>query len=134
MRLFASHCLLDYPEYEVLFGVNDPQRSGAIAGGEIARGISPEEFAESCIVRKRWGLNGKVSNLAQMLPQARYEHIIINDSDILVERDYLSRVMAPFAKPGVGMVTTLYRVVWPAKPWARSWRHSASAPTLPAVC
>ena len=30
------------------------------------------------------GLNGKVSNLAQMLPQARYEHIIINDSDIVV--------------------------------------------------
>ena len=29
------------------------------------------------------GLNGKVSNLAQMLPEARYEHVIVNDSDIL---------------------------------------------------
>ena len=55
------------------------------------------------------GLNGKVSNLAQMLSQARFEHILINDSDILVEPDYLLRVMAPFAKPEVGMVTTLYR-------------------------
>ena len=55
------------------------------------------------------GVNGKVSNLAQMLPQARYEHIIINDSDILVPRDYLVRVLAPLAQPGVGMVTTLYR-------------------------
>ncbi len=55
------------------------------------------------------GLNGKVSNLAQMLPQARYEHVIINDSDILVARDYLLRVLAPLAQPGVGMVTTLYR-------------------------
>jgi ceramide glucosyltransferase len=44
-----------------------------------------------------------------MLPHARFEHILINDSDILVERDYLSRVMAPLGKPGVGMVTTLYR-------------------------
>ena len=44
-----------------------------------------------------------------MLPHARFEHILINDSDILVERDYLSRVMAPFAEPKVGMVTTLYR-------------------------
>ena len=58
---------------------------------------------------QRLGLNGKVSNLAQMLPQARYEHIIINDSDILVPRDYLLRVMAPLAQPEVGMVTTLYR-------------------------
>ncbi len=55
------------------------------------------------------GVNGKVSNLAQMLKQARYEHIIINDSDILVPRDYLLRVLAPLAQPGVGMVTTLYR-------------------------
>ncbi len=44
-----------------------------------------------------------------MLPQARFEHIIINDSDILVPRDYLLRVLAPLAQPKVGMVTTLYR-------------------------
>ncbi len=55
------------------------------------------------------GLNGKVSNLVQMLPQARFEHIIINDSDILAPRDYLLRVLAPLAQPKVGMVTTLYR-------------------------
>ena len=55
------------------------------------------------------GLNGKVSNLAQMLPQAQYEYIIINDSDILVPRDYLQRVLAPLAEPKVGMVTALYR-------------------------
>jgi ceramide glucosyltransferase len=55
------------------------------------------------------GLNGKVSNLAQMLPQARYEHVLINDSDILVAPDYLRRVMAPFADEAVGMTTTLYR-------------------------
>jgi ceramide glucosyltransferase len=55
------------------------------------------------------GANGKVSNLAQMLPQAKYEHIVINDSDIVVPRDYLRSVMAPLAQPGVGMVTALYR-------------------------
>jgi ceramide glucosyltransferase len=44
-----------------------------------------------------------------MLPQARFEHIIINDSDIIVPPDYLTRVLAPFARPDVGMVTTLYR-------------------------
>jgi ceramide glucosyltransferase len=46
-----------------------------------------------------------------MLPQAQYEYVIINDSDILVERDYLSRVMAPFADSEAGMVTTLYRAL-----------------------
>jgi ceramide glucosyltransferase len=57
------------------------------------------------------GTNVKVSNLVQMLPEARYEHLIVNDSDIRVPADYLRRIMAPFANPQTGMVTTLYRGV-----------------------
>ena len=55
------------------------------------------------------GLNGKVSTLAQMLPEARYEHILINDSDIVAPPDYLRRVMSGLADERVGMVTSLYR-------------------------
>ena len=77
------------------------------------------------------GLNGKVSNLAQMLPQARYEHIIINDSDIVVPPDYLRRVMSPFADPAVGMVTTLYRGIAGSDARIEAGRLSDSAPTLP---
>jgi len=55
------------------------------------------------------GNNRKTSNLVQMLPQAKYDHILINDSDIYVTPDYLRRVMAPFAQPHVGMVTCPYR-------------------------
>ena len=51
----------------------------------------------------------KVSNLEQMVRSARYEHLIINDSDIRVERDYLQKVLAAFADEQVGMVTSLYR-------------------------
>ncbi len=105
---FRSHCLLDYPEYEVLFGVNDPN-DPALALVEKLREEFPHAKLQVVYCPQRLGLNGKVSNLAQMLPQARYEHIIINDSDILVPRDYLLRVLAPLAQPQVGMVTTLYR-------------------------
>ena len=34
-------------------------------------------------------MNGKVSTLAQMLPHAKYEHVLINDSDIVAPPDYL---------------------------------------------
>jgi ceramide glucosyltransferase len=104
---FRSHCLLDYDEYEVLFGVSDPDDP---ALGLVKK--LQEEFplrqlrAVHCPLMV--GLNGKVSNLAQMLPQARYEYIVINDSDIVVPSDYLRSVMAPLAQPGVGMVTALY--------------------------
>src|SRR5271167_4623473 len=105
---FRSHCILDYGEYEVLFGASDADDPAL----ELVERLQ-EEFP---LLRLRivhcpeaLGPNGKVSNLAQMLPQARYEHIVINDSDIVVPRDYLRSVMAPLAQPGVGMVTALYR-------------------------
>jgi ceramide glucosyltransferase len=107
-KAFLSHCLLDYDEYEVLFGVSDLDEPAL----ELVRKVQ-EEFPQRQLrilhCPKVLGSNGKVSNLAQMLPQARYEHIVINDSDIVVPRDYLRSVMAPLAEPRVGMVTALYR-------------------------
>jgi len=105
---FRSHCLLDYEEYEVLFGVSDPGEPAL----ELVRKVQ-EEFPlrQLRVVHcpDTLGPNGKVSNLTQMLPHAKYEHIVINDSDIVVPRDYLRSVMAPLAEPSVGMVTALYR-------------------------
>ena len=57
---------------------------------------------------ERLGTSGKVSNLVQMLREARYDYLLINDSDIRVSPNYLTRVMAPFADSGVGMVTAPY--------------------------
>jgi ceramide glucosyltransferase len=107
---FVSHCALHYPEYEVLFGVSDPEDPALAVVAQVR-----EEFPQATLrvvhCAEVLGLNGKVSNLAQMLPQARYEHVIINDSDIVVPPDYLRRVMSPFVDAKVGMVTTLYRAV-----------------------
>lgn len=105
---FASHCALDYPAYEVLFGIHDPAEP-ALALIERLQQEFPQQALRVIYCPESLGLNGKVSNLAQMLPQAVYEHVIINDSDIVVRPDYLQRVMSPFADPAVGMVTTLYR-------------------------
>ena len=105
---FRTHCVLDYPEYEVLFGVQDPA-DPAVALVEQLQAEFPQRSLRLIHCPDVLGLNGKVSNLAQMLPQARYERVLINDSDIVVPPDYLSRVLAPFARQDVGMVTTLYR-------------------------
>ena len=107
---FRSHCLLDYPEYEVLFGVSDLNDPAVALVKEMQA-----EFLQAKLrivhCPQLLGTNGKVSNLAQILPQATYEHVLINDSDIVAPRDYLARVMARFADPRVGMVTTLYRAI-----------------------
>jgi ceramide glucosyltransferase len=71
---------------------------------------------------KSLGANTKVSNLAQMATEAKYEHFVVNDSDIRVETNYLRNVAAPLADPKVGLVTCLYRGV--ASTSLGSWLES----------
>jgi ceramide glucosyltransferase len=107
---FRSHCLQDYPEYEIIFGVSDPN-DPAVASVEQLRREFPGRAIRLVVCPEKLGPNVKVSNLEQMLRAARYEYLIVNDSDIRVESDYLRRVMRPLADARVGMVTCLYRGV-----------------------
>ena len=107
---FRSHCFQDYPEYEIIFGVSDPS-DPAVASVRQLQSEFPALNIRLIVCRKILGANVKVSNLAQLLAEARYQHLLVNDSDIRVEADYLRRVMAPLANPKVGMVTCLYRGV-----------------------
>lgn len=105
-----SHCRQDFPEYEIIFGVSDPADS-AIPLIERLRLDFPHRAIRLIVCAKNLGANTKVSNLAQMLPRAKYECILVNDSDIRVQPDYLQRVTAPLADPQIGLVTCLYRGV-----------------------
>jgi len=105
---FRSHCLLDYVEYELLFGVSDSNEPTLELVTRLQREF-PNRRIRVVQCPKSLGLNGKVSTLAQMLPHAKYDHILINDSDIVAPPDYLQRVMRFFADEHVGMVTSLYR-------------------------
>jgi ceramide glucosyltransferase len=107
---FRSHCLQDYPEYEIIFGVSDPN-DPAIDSVKELQVEFPDRRIQLVVSEKILGANVKVSNLAQMLAEARYDHLIVNDSDIRVQPDYLRRVIAPLADLRVGMVTCLYRGV-----------------------
>jgi ceramide glucosyltransferase len=107
---FRSHCLQDYPEYEIIFGVSDPN-DPAIASVKALKQEFPQHKIQLLVCPQILGANVKVSNLVQMLPVARYEHLIVNDSDIRVDADYLQRVVAPLSDPQLGLVTCLYRGV-----------------------
>jgi len=107
---FCSHCELDYPEFQLIFGVSDP-RDPAI---EVVRRLQakyPERPIDLISSDRVLGTNTKISNLAQMMAVARYPVLLVNDSDIRVPRDYLHRVVAPLADRSVGLVTCLYRAV-----------------------
>jgi ceramide glucosyltransferase len=107
---FRSHCLQDYPEYEIIFGVSDAGDPAVASVQQLQREF-PDHAIRLVVSPNILGANVKVSNLEQMVPSARFQHLLVNDSDIRVERDYLRRVIAPLADEQVGMVTCLYRGV-----------------------
>jgi ceramide glucosyltransferase len=107
---FRSHCLQDYKDYEIIFGVSDPN-DPAIQLVEQLKAEFPQHAIRLMICSEKLGNNTKVSNLAQMVRQSRHQYIIVNDSDIRIEPDYLRRVLAPLDDPKIGLVTCLYRGV-----------------------
>jgi ceramide glucosyltransferase len=107
---FRSHCLQDYPEYEIIFGVSDANDS-AIRQVERLKTEFPQRAIRLLVCPANLGANTKVSNLAQMARAARYEHFVVNDSDIRVGPHYLRNIVAPLYDTGVGLVTCLYRGV-----------------------
>src|ERR1035438_5461934 len=73
---FRSHCLQSYAgEYELLFGVTSLEDPAV----ETVRQIKTE-FPERAIrlieCPKRLGTNGKVSTLAQLAPEARFDSLL----------------------------------------------------------
>ena len=107
---FCSHCEQDYPQFQLIFGVSDP----ADPAIEVVRKLQakyPNRPIELIVCNRVLGANIKVSTLAQMLPAARHELLLVNDSDIRVPPDYLRKVIAPLADASVGLVTCLYRAV-----------------------
>ena len=111
-----SHALLDYPEFEILFGLKDADDP---ARKDIARLAA--EFPEHIIRVVPCGQelpNGKVAVLAELERHARYPLLLVNDSDITVEPAYLRAIVAPLEEPQAGLVTCLYRArgaSWPAR-------------------
>ncbi|HTW61649.1 MAG TPA: glycosyltransferase, partial [Terracidiphilus sp.] len=62
----------------------------------------PERTVRLIVCPERLGTNGKVSTLVQLEAHARFDFLLINDSDITVGPRYLERVMAGFALRGAG--------------------------------
>ena len=98
MRRSARTRAQDYPEYEILFGVRDPADPARRRYPPPAGRVSASAKSVSSLTTRE-APNGKVAALAELAQQARYPILLVNDSDILVEPDYLRRVVAPLEDP-----------------------------------
>jgi ceramide glucosyltransferase len=105
---FASFCRQDYPEFEILFAVNDAEDPAAPVVQKLIADF-PDRPIRLIVVVERLGANTKVSNLCRLVREARHDLLVITDSDVRVEPGYLQSIAAMFRDPSVGGVTALYR-------------------------
>jgi ceramide glucosyltransferase len=81
------------------------------------------------------GGNAKVSNLINMLAVAKYDLLVLGDSDMAVGSDYLARVVGALdgSEPRPGAVTCLYRGRGDAGRWSQVAAMGISHGFLPSV-
>ncbi|MGA8489268.1 MAG: bacteriohopanetetrol glucosamine biosynthesis glycosyltransferase HpnI [Terriglobales bacterium] len=104
-----SFFMQDYSYYEILFavdGMDDP----AVAIVDKVRHEFPHgprvhvlETGDPTVP------NRKAHSLGRLIPQARYNILVMSDSDVWVPPDLLRRIAAEFQDSAVGVVTCPYR-------------------------
>jgi len=105
---FASYCRLDYPEYELLFAMAD-RNDPVIPVIEKLQRDFPERRIVFVTDVPRIGENNKVNTLCRLVKEATHDLMVMSDSDVQVDRNYLREVVAPFRDAAVGAVTSFYR-------------------------
>ncbi|GJH12157.1 bacteriohopanetetrol glucosamine biosynthesis glycosyltransferase HpnI [Caballeronia novacaledonica] len=120
-RLYSNletFCTQTHPSYQLLFGVASASDPAAGVVERLARAF-PKLDIELVIDGTAHGSNRKVGNLINLAARAKHDLIVIADSDIAVEPDYLVRVTGPLADANVGVVTCLYRARRVGGFWSR---------------
>lgn len=107
----ASACAQDYPRFRLVCGVQDPGDAAIAVVGRL-RARFPGVDVALVVDATAHGRNRKVANLINMLAAgpglAPDAVVVIADSDIHAAPDWLRRVVAALAVPGVGLVTAVY--------------------------
>jgi len=116
LEAIRTHARIDYPEFEILFGLYDPADPSRRAIEQLQREFP--NVAIRIVDCPTVAPNAKVGTLQDLAAVARHSVLVVNDSDISVPHDYLYRLVTSLLTPGTGLVTCLYR---------------ASASTLPAL-
>ena len=105
-----SFCVQDYPEYEVIFSLQD-ENDPAYKVVRKVKEKFPDKPISIVVERCHHGFNPKVNNLFSAYRHSRYSMILISDSNVMVDPHYLRTIAKPMDDPEVGLVCNLIKGV-----------------------
>lgn len=108
----------DHPAYELLFAVRE-EHDPAAAIVAALQAQFPTRASRLIVTGEPPYPNAKVFSLDRMLGEARYDLLVMSDSDIRVAPGFLSAIAAEFSDPTIGLATCPYRAVAGASFWSK---------------
>jgi ceramide glucosyltransferase len=114
---FASFCMQNYPEYEILFCVNEMSDAAVPVIRKVMKDF-PARRIRILANAPQIGANRKINNLALLTREANYEILLQTDGDVRVGPNYIRELVAPFVDPTVGVASCFYRATAQNSFWA----------------
>ena len=105
---FSSFCRQSYPDYEILFCVNDLS-DPAVAVIHKVMAEFPQNRIRILTDAAKLGTNQKVNNLVLLAKAAEHEILVQSDGDVRVGPNYLREMASPFADEQLGVLSCFYR-------------------------
>jgi ceramide glucosyltransferase len=109
-RNLRSICLQNYPQYQVVFSVQNRNDAAIPLLRKLQEEFGPHQVTV-VVEQRRVGANGKVNNLVGGLAYAQHDILVISDSDVSTGPDYLKTIVAPLENVDVGFVCTLFKAI-----------------------
>jgi ceramide glucosyltransferase len=129
-----TFCSQDYPEYEVLLGVTDPNDAALTDIGPGLASLQQKSSTKIVVSEKNLGTNRKVSNLNGLAEAARYPLLAVSDSDMKVDQSYLKHIAGEyFSGENTGLVTSLYKISNPLSAGAAFESLTMALDLIPSV-
>lgn len=130
----ASFCRQQYPCFQLVFCLQSPDDPALGVVSRLKRDF-PGVDMEVVVSKNRIGFNPKVNNMANGYPFAKYDLLLLSDSDVFARPDFLKRMVVPFSNTGTGLVTAFYEATGARGVWGCMESLSVNANFLPqALC